>query len=390
MDALISDSTGQVLLAGAAGLLLIQIVYQLALYNRIHLHNKAAREGTTNFSGETPPVSVIIPAREASEQLRRNLASVLEQDYPCFEVIVVNDGHTDESEELLTQMEERYPNLYHSFVPDSSRYVSRKKLALTIGIKASRYDWLVLTDASCRPQSDRWLRLLARNFTPRTEIVLGYSGYERRRGWPCRCMAYDALFTAMRYLGFAQARRPYMGIGRNLAYRKKLFFRQKGFSAHLNLQRGDDDLFVNLAATGQNTRIETCADAAVRMEPPALAKEWREDKIGYASTARLLKGAQRRMAGFETTTRLLFHLCWLTALVLSLARLHWLTAGLSLACFCARLAVQAVVLNTAARELGESYRYYSSLVVFDILQPLQSLRWKLACLLRKKSEFLRR
>lgn len=390
MDTLISDSTEQVLLAGAAGLLLIQIIYQLVLYNRIHLRNKAARGGKGNFSEETPPISVIICAREESEQLRRNLTSVLEQDYPCFEVIVVNDGHTDESEELLTLMENRYSNLYHSFVPDSSRYVSRKKLALTIGIKASKHEWLVLTDASCRPQSNQWLRLLARNFTPRTEIVLGYSGYERKRGWLCRCMAYDALFTAMRYLGFAQAGKPYMGIGRNLAYRKELFFRQKGFSAHLNLQRGDDDLFVNQAATGENTRIETCADAAVRMLPPARPKEWREEKIGYASTARKLKGVQRWLAGLETTTRLCFHLCWLTALALGILHLQWLMAGLAFGCFCIRYAVQASVLNTAARELGERHRYYSTLLLLDFLQPLQSLRWKLTCLLRKRSEFLRK
>ena len=163
---------------------------------------------------------------------------MLEQDYPQFEVIVINDGNTDESEDYLTILEEKYPHLYHSFVPDSSRYISRKKLAVTLGIKASKYEWLVFTNANCMPQSNQWLRLMARNFTSRTQVVLGYSGYERGKGWLHKRAAFDNLFTSMRYLGFALAGSPYMGIGRNLAYRKELFYQQKGFSAHLNLQRG--------------------------------------------------------------------------------------------------------------------------------------------------------
>lgn len=162
---------------------------------------------------------------------------MLEQDYPQFEVIVINDGNTDESEDYLTILEEKYPHLYHSFVPDSSRYISRKKLAVTLGIKASKYEWLVFTNANCMPQSNQWLRLMARNFTSRTQVVLGYSGYERGKGWLHKRVAFDNLFTSMRYLGFALAGSPYMGIGRNLAYRKELFYQQKGFSAHLNLQR---------------------------------------------------------------------------------------------------------------------------------------------------------
>ena len=208
MEAFTLDSTEIIVLATAGGLFLIQIIYYLCLYNRIHARSRAVKQGDTHFTQELPPISVIICAREESENLRRNLGAVLEQDYPQFEVIVINDGNTDESEDYLTILEEKYPHLYHSFVPDSSRYISRKKLAVTLGIKASKYEWLVFTNANCMPQSNQWLRLMARNFTSRTQVVLGYSGYERGKGWLHKRAAFDNLFTSMRYLGFALAGYP--------------------------------------------------------------------------------------------------------------------------------------------------------------------------------------
>lgn len=389
MEALLSDPTEKLLLAGAGALFLIQLIYYTCLYARIHRQNRRLREGETHFSTGLPPLSVIICAREESENLRRNLTAVLEQDYPQFEVIVINDGDTDESEDYLALMEEKYPHLYHSFVPDSSRYISRKKLSITLGIKASKYDWLVLTDAKCLPQSDQWLRLLARNFTPHTQVVLGYSGYERGKGWLHKRVCFDNLFTSMRYLGFALAGSPYMGIGHNLAYRKELFYKQ-GFSAHLNLQRGDDDLFINQVANGENTRVETDARAIVRMQPVARSKDWREEKIGYTSTARLYHGIQRWLNGLETLTRLAFYTAWIALAVLSGLQRHWLVTGMAIGLFLLRWGIQAPVINLTARDLEEHRRYYFTLPVFDLLQPLQSLRWKLYCLFRKKSDFLRK
>ena len=390
MEAFTIDNTEKILLAATGILFIIQALYYFCLYNRIHVRNRAVKRGDTHFTQELPPVSVIICAREESENLRRNLSAVLEQDYPQFEVIVINDGNTDESEDYLTLLEEKYPHLYHSFVPDSSRYISRKKLAVMLGIKASKHDWLVFTDAKCLPQSNQWLRLLARNFTSRTQVVLGYSGYERGKGWLHKRVCFDNLFTSMRYLGFALAGSPYMGIGRNLAYRKELFYQQKGFSAHLNLQRGDDDLFINHVATADNTRVETDVNATMRLQPVLRAKDWREEKIGYASTARLYHGAQRWIAGLETSTRLAFYGTWIAAVVTGILNFHWLTAGIAFSIFLLRYTLQAFIINNTAKDLDEKRRYYFTLPVFDLLQPVQSLRWKLYCLFRKRSGFLRK
>lgn len=390
METFIFSTTEQALLAATGILFLIQSLYYLCVYNRTHARSRAGKRGELHFSQELPPLSVIIYAHEEVENLRRNLPAVLEQDYPQFEVIVINGGNADESEDFLTLQSEKYPNLYHSFIPSSSRYISRKKLALTLGIKASKYDWLVFTEAGCLPGSDQWLRTLARNFTSRTQIVLGYSGYERGKGWLHKRASFDNLFTSMRYLGYALAGKPYMGIGRNMAYRKELFYAQKGFSAHLNLQRGDDDLFINQTATAENTRVETDAKAAVRMQPVSRTKDWREEKINYMATAHFYRGVQRYLSGFETTTRLLFHAAWIAALVIGTVHFHWLAAGLALLLFALRYTLQALIVNQTAKDLGEKRRYFFTLPVFDILQPMQSLRWKLYCLLRKKSDFLRK
>ena len=202
-------------------------------------------------------------------------------------------------------------------------------------------------------------------------------GYERGKGWLHKRVSFDNLFTSMRYLGYALAGKPYMGIGRNMAYRKELFYAQKGFSAHLNLQRGDDDLFINKTATAENTRIETDANAVVRVQPVYRAKDWREEKISYMGTAHFYRGIQRYLSGFETTTRLLFHAAWITALVIGILNFHWLAAGIAFLLFALRYTLQALIINKTAKDLGEKRRYIFTLPVFDILQPMQSLRWKL-------------
>ena len=390
MEAFTFNTAELILLSAAGVLLIVQLIYYLGLYKRIHTHNLAVGKDEVHFGRELPPLSVVICARNESENLRRNLPAILKQDYPDFEVIVINDGSTDESEDLLSELEEEYPNLYHSFTPDSARYISRKKLALTLGIKASKYDWLVFTEADCTPVSDKWLRRIARNFTPSTDIVLGYSGYERGKGWLHKRVSFDSLFTSLRYLGFALAGKPYMGIGRNLAYRKELFFKVKGFSTHLNMQRGEDDLFINQIANENNTRVETSPDSVIRMQPVERYKDWKEEKVSYMATARFYKGSQRWLLGLETATRLLFYVACLSGIVFGILSFHWLAAGLVLLLWIVRYSAQAYVINKTANEMGDNRSYYFTLLVFDIIRPLQSLKFRLYRLYRRKGDFMRR
>lgn len=390
MEAFTFNTAELILLSSAGFLFIIQLIYYFGLYNRVHLRNKSVRKEETHFTREQPPLSVILCARNEADNLRKILPAILEQDYPEFEVIVINDASTDETEDILGVMEEKYPHLYHSFTPDSARYISHKKLALTLGIKASKHDWLVFTETNCMPAGNQWLKLMARNFTPHTQVVLGYSGYDRAKGWLHKRVAFDTLFQSLRYLGFALAGKPYMAIGRNLAYRKELFFKHKGFSTYLNLQRGEDDLFINQIANGANTRVETDINATMRIQPVYRYKEWKEEKVSYVATSRFYRGMQRTLLGLETSTRLLFYAACIAGIAYGIMNFHWLVAGIALLIWLLRFAVQAFVINQAAKEMGGGRKYYFSLPVFDILQPLQSLNFKLSRRFRGKGDFMRR
>ena len=267
MQAFTICDTELILLATAGFFFLVQIGYYLGLYSRINRHVVACKQGKIPHTQDLPPISVIICAHNEPENLRLNLEPVLRQDYPNYEVIVINDGNDDESDDLLTRLQQQYPHLYHSYVPHSPHGTGHRKLAVTLGIKASKHEWLVFTRPDSAPQSNQWLRAMARNFTPVTQVVLGYSNYGQPRNRGQRWATLCELFNAMRYLGFALGRHPYMGIGRNLAYRKELFYKNKGFSAHLNLPLGEDDLFINRIATPTNTGL-----------PPPQTHGWRQPR----------------------------------------------------------------------------------------------------------------
>lgn len=374
----------------ASGALFItQAVYYLGLYNKLYTHSRETAYAT-DINTQNPPLSVIIVAKDATHELQENLPFILEQDYPEFEVIVIYDRPADDCDNTLKLLEDKYPNLYHTFIPDSARYISHKKLGITMGIKASRHEWLVFTEPDCRPQSNQWLKQMARNFTPATEIVLGYSNYEKVPGWFNKKITFDTLLNSMRYLGMAVSGHPYMGTGRNMAYRKTLYYKQKGFASHLNLQRGEDDLFINELATSANTRVETDFNATTRIQPVYRYKDWKEEKVSYMATARFYHGIQRYLLGFETFSRLLFYIACIAGIVFGILNFHWLVAGIAFLIWLLRFTVQAVIINRTAKEMGGGRKYYFSLPVFDLIQPVQSLKFKLCRFFRGKGDFMRR
>ena len=374
------------LLPASAGILFfIQSCYHLGLYRNLYLHSRKEKQET-----DTPPLSVILVAKDAASDLQKNLPAILEQDYPDFEVIVIYDQSSDDDcEDVLKLLEDKYPHLHHSFIPDSARYISHKKLGITMGIKASHHEWLVFTEPNCRPSSNQWLRKMARNFTNGTDIVLGYSNYEKTKGWFNRKVTFDTLMNTMRYLGKAVDGHPYTGCGRNLAYRKSLYYEQKGFTSHLNLQRGEDDLFINQVANGKNTRVEASPESIVRITAPHYKKDWYEDKLSYHLTSHLYKGFSRYLMGFETCTRLLFLLMVIVCIVYGILTQSWIVLGTAIMLWLLRYLMQVMVFRKTSIALGER-KFYSTLLMFDWMQPLWNFRLKLSQRFSRKDEFMRR
>src|SRR5690554_3258730 len=232
---------------------LIQLFFYLRVYKRPYRYERK-RDKPEIPDDQLPGISVIITSKNDAEALEKNLPYIMEQDYPNFEVIVVNSGSTDETDMVLKAAEQKYPGLYHTYVPAGADGVNEKKLALTLGIKAAKHEVLLFTEAYCKPCSSQWIREFGKEFSKGKEVVLGYSRirFDRKTAmW--RFIRYDNLVHHLKFLSMAIAGKPFMGIGRNMAYKKNLFFEQKGFSPILNIDGGEDDLFINRVARKKNT-----------------------------------------------------------------------------------------------------------------------------------------
>jgi poly-beta-1,6-N-acetyl-D-glucosamine synthase len=293
------------------------------------------------------PISVIICARNEAENLKKNLRSILTQKHSDYEVIVVNDCSTDETDEVLGSYLKESDILRVTTITPDKKFTHGKKLALTVGIKAAKNDWLVFTDADCAPVSNKWLSRLQENFTQTTDIVLGYGGYASRKGWLNTYIRFDTLIIALQYFSYALARIPYMGVGRNLAYRKSLFFKNKGFASHYELASGDDDLFINETATNQNTAVEFHPESHTLSVPKLTWAEWLKQKKRHFTTAGRYKSKHIFLLGFEPLTRLLFYTTFCYLLSLNIFSL------LVLLIFILRMASQLVIVKLAMIRLNE-------------------------------------
>ena len=270
---------------------------------------------------------------------------------------------------------------------DNSR-LTNEQLALMLGIKAAKKEWLVFTEPNCYPTSNQWLARMARHFTDDTDVVLGYSNYERRNGFANLCLTYDTLLQQLRMLGLTLCKMGYMGIGRNMAYRKEIFFNNKGYSRHLDLDRGEDDLFINEHVPASRIAAEVSAEATVRCSA-ANTYEWSADKLSRLFIRRKLHGIQPQLLAFETLSRCLFYAGTVGGIVYSCMAGLWITLAICVALWAVRLGCQLYVYHRVASDLDER-RYNVSLPLFDLLQPLWEIYFRARLLFTSKRAFLRR
>ncbi|WP_343703390.1 glycosyltransferase [Chitinophaga sp.] len=359
-----SDNLGIIVFycfAAAAG---VQALYYLIFFSRVAFYKR-------QFDEDFPPqedLSVVICAKNEERSLPKNLPTVLQQRYhvhqqPAYEVIVVNDNSEDDSKYYLASIENGYPHYRHIEIKQSAQFIPGKKYPLSIGIKGAKYDTLVLTDADCKPASTYWLSMMAQGFEGGKEVVLGYGPYYKKPGFLNKVVRYETYFSALQYLGYALAGIPYMGVGRNLAYKKELFFRHKGFTAHQHLASGDDDLFINRAANGRNTAVVINKHAFAYSEPKTKWKYWFKQKTRHMSTGKHYRFGHKVLLGLFSLSHFLFY----PALVAALFYTPMLYITLYI--LGGKILVQSIITWLALRKLDEKDLFWYSWLM-DILMFL--------------------
>jgi glycosyltransferase involved in cell wall biosynthesis len=321
---------------------LIQLFYYLFFFIRLAVYkpkNKAV--------SQTHPVSVIICARDEAANLAKNLPGSLVQQYrTTHEVIVVDDNSFDDSKYILETYQKTYKQLLVVELKQEAMLIPGKKFPLSIGIKTAKYEIVLLTDADCVPASEFWIDKMQETFDDNTEIVLGYGAYHKKKGLLNKIVRWETFHTALQYLSYALAGKPYMGVGRNLSYKKTIFYRHKGFSAHNNIPSGDDDLFINMAATKINTKINIDKDAFTLSEPPKTWAAWIKQKNRHYSTGKFYKPTHKFLLGLYTLSHFLFY-------PLLAATIIFYSWQLALVVFGTRFLVQAFVLYPCLKKLDE-------------------------------------
>lgn len=332
------------------GTILLVLFVLAALINilfYIGYFNFATAKPATTPAAEFP-ISVIICAKNEADNLKNFLPAILQQDYPDFEVILVNDASVDNTFEVMEEFRDRDPRLKLVNVVKNEAFWGKKKYALTLGIKKAKNPYLLFTDADCSPQTTMWISHMARNFANEKSIILGYGGYFKNRGsFLNKLIRYETLLTAVQYFSYAKLGLPYMGVGRNLAYTSGEFYAQNGFATHLHIKSGDDDLFVNQAATAENTAICYSKESITRSVPQSNFKEWFTQKRRHISTAVLYKWEHRLLLATFFFSQFFF---WTFLIVLLVLNIYW---QMVIGVFLLRMLVQYAVLWKSAQKLEE-------------------------------------
>ncbi|QYA25517.1 glycosyltransferase [Gramella sp. MT6] len=333
------------------GAILLGLFIVVSLVNLLYFFSffSFATSGIKNKIHPEVPVSVIICAKNEEENLKNFLPAILEQDYPHFEVIVINDASTDATQEVIEDFQKIDPRIKIVNVQNNEAFWANKKYALTLGIKKAKHTHLLFTDADCAPQTRSWIREMSANFQPGNSIVLGYGGYFQNSGSLLnKLIRFETLLTAIQYFSYAKLGSPYMGVGRNLAYTSTKFYEMKGFANHLHLRSGDDDLFVNEASTAENTAICFHPDAITRSVPKKTFSDWFHQKRRHVSVAGHYKTKHKLLLGTFFTFRVFF---WVMLAILLILQIY---PQVALSILGLKLITEAFVYFKAGKKLNES------------------------------------
>ncbi len=345
-------------------LIILYAVFTLVIVIQISFFLLFSRFALATPQKTTPQpqkISVVICAKNEAENLKENLEGILTQNHHDFEVIVVNDASTDTTPTILNHFQKKYPHLTIVDIKNTSTHSGNKKNALTKGIATAKNDYLIFTDADCIPASKDWLNEISSNFSNQKTIILGYGAYQKiKNSFLNKLIRFETLLTATQYFSYAKIGIPYMGVGRNLAYKKELFVKANGLENHKHIQSGDDDLFINQMATKENTEICFSHHSFTISKPHTTFKNWYKQKRRHITTANHYQPIHKFLLGIYYSSQLLF---WLLAIILLTLSFNW---KLVIILIIIRLLFQYVILGKVARKLNEK-ELFLWLPILDIL-----------------------
>lgn len=324
---------------------------------------------------------MIVCAHDEEENLRELIPILLAQNHPNYEVIIVNDRSNDGTYDMLLNLTAENPRLRMVTVRETPKHMNGKKFALTMGIKAAKNDWVLLTDADCRPGAN-WVSGMSQYFAENKNITLGFSPYEKQEGILNAFIRFESFLTAIQYFGFAVMGRPYMGVGRNLAYKRSLFLESKGFNDHMTVMGGDDDLFVNRHALADTTAVAMGSPLVVRSVPKKTWGEFLDQKVRHLSVGKRYKAGDKILLGGFTLTWILWPFTLIALPFLGMNAI--IIGGLVLL----RWIALAVTFSAASRTLGEPFETWKTpfldfiyafyyLVAGPIALVTKRVRWKI-------------
>ena len=286
-------------------LFIIVIAIQLFYYGFIF--GRFAFAKTQKKSPKRIPISVIVCAKNQEENVTKFVPLLAEQEYPDFEIILIDDASSDTTLDIFEAFEKQYSNIRLVKVDNNEAFWGNRKFSLTLGIKAAKNPYLLFTDADCYPASKDWISQMSACFTMQKTIVLGYSAVEKISGsFLNKIIRFENLLNTVQFFSWTKSGKPYKGIGRNFGYKKEEFFNVNGFIDHMKIRAGDDDLFINQVANSKNTTICFDPNSFTYCQPKKTFKEWLELKRINHTTASFYKPFDKIQLTLFFVSQLLF------------------------------------------------------------------------------------
>lgn len=261
-----------------AALILIQALYYILVFGKVSSFVSKKKKQKEEPSETLPAVSVVIATKNEEFFLKENLGLFLEQDYPEFEVIVVNDASTDDTQYVLKAFSKLYPRLNVVNIVENVNKFKGRKFPISLGVKAAKHDRIILAGADCVPSGFDWLKSIVGGFSGGKELVLGYVALSNAKSLAGKIMQYDNVTTTMNYMGLGLSGLAYRGNGKNLAFSKNLFFSVGGFTKHYNYTLGEDDIFVSQVATRRNTTVVLSKESVLSCSAKKKYRTWKDEK----------------------------------------------------------------------------------------------------------------